>query len=440
MNTEFDWINGRPKERNFTSSSVEEVINRARLKIDNPEIYKLFVNTFPNTLDTTVYYQNTDNKPDTYVITGDINAMWLRDSSAQVWPYLPLAVTDKELQNLIAGVINRQAGYIRLDAYANAFNFADDGSVWANDLTDMRPELHERKWEVDSLCYHIRLAYNYWRRTESIDVFDANWLITAKTIYKIFKQQQLQDGKYHYKFQRNTVVATDTLGNHGLGNPVNPVGLIASSFRPSDDATILPFLIPANFFAALSLRQMAKICRVVYNEQVFAANCDQLATEVEWALKEYAIVKHKKYGDIFAYEVDGFGSHILQDDANIPSLISLPYLGCVDVNNEIYQNTRRFILSRDNPWYFWGSKISGVGSLHTGMGKVWPLALSMQALTSMNKAEILQCIWQISSSHNDTYFIHEAINKDNIADYSRPWFAWANSLFAELIIKHYNIF
>ncbi|HLX52862.1 MAG TPA: glycoside hydrolase family 125 protein [Aquella sp.] len=437
--TKFDWVEGRPAQRNFTSTAVEDLIKKSEAVINDKELHKLFTNTFPNTLDTTVFYYYTNDEHDTYVITGDIDAMWLRDSSAQVWPYLPLAVSDKPLQNLIAGVINRQAGYIRLDPYANAFNFAAYGSIWEDDITQMLPELHERKWEVDSLCYHIRLVYHYWQQTKDTGVFTSNWFETAKIIYQTFKQQQLLDGVYHYTFERNTTVATDTLSNHGRGNPVNPVGLIASAFRPSDDATILPFLVPSNFFARTSLLQMAEIAREVYNEQVFASDCERLAHEVEQALHEYAIVKHPKYGDIFAYEVDGFGGQILQDDANVPSLISLPYLGCLDVNNEIYQNTRSFILSKDNPWYFWGSQISGVGSIHTGSNRVWPIALVMEALTSNNKAEILQCIWQLSKTHNGTYFIHEAINKDDASDYSRPWFAWANSLFAELIIKYYNL-
>ncbi len=97
--------------------------------------------------------------PDTYVITGDIDAMWLRDSSAQVWPYLPLTKEDESLRQLIAGVINRQTRCVLLDPYANAF-YKDETKIsdWKSDLTDMKPGVHERKWEIDSLCYTIRLA------------------------------------------------------------------------------------------------------------------------------------------------------------------------------------------------------------------------------------------------------------------------------------------
>ncbi len=437
---EFNWKLGRPVEKNFVSPAVERVISEAEAKIQNKELYKLFSRAFPNTLDTTVKYTiNPEGNPDTYVITGDIDAMWLRDSTAQVWPYLALMGEDKNLKNLIAGVINRQANYIRIDPYANAFNHGNEGSIWESDNTQMKPELHERKWEIDSLCYHVRLAYEYWKLTQDRSVFTNEWLNTATLIYKTFKNQQLKDGKHHYTFQRNTPVATDTLADHGLGNPINPVGLIASAFRPSDDATVLPFLIPSNFFAIDTLNKIAEILRLHYNAAALARNCIKITLEIKHALNEYATATHKKYGKILCYEVDGFGSHLFMDDANVPSLISLPYLGCIDIKSKIYQNTRKFILSNDNPWYFTGKSISGVGSIHTGRNRVWPIALIMQGLTAQTNLEIDDCLDMLLNSHDGSYFIHEAIDKDNQSNYSRPWFAWANSLFAELVIKRYKL-
>lgn len=436
----FDYRLGRPQEKSFNSVLIESVIDNARKLLVNHDLYKLFSQAFPNTLDTTVMYRNENSYHDTYVITGDIDAMWLRDSTAQVWPYLEFMKQDPQLQNLIAGVINRQAHYIRIDPYANAFNYSNEGSIWCNDFTRMRPELHERKWEIDSLCYHIRLSYQYYRLTNDISLFNADWLSTAKAIYQTFRAQQLKDGTNPYRFQRNTPVATDTLADNGFGNRVNPIGLIASSFRPSDDATIFPFLIPANFFAKDCLIKLAEIVLANYkHEDKFILECKDLAAEIEAALTEYAIVEHKKYGQIWAYEVDGFGSHVVMDDANVPSLLSLPYLGLCNLDDPIYQNTRRFILSQDNPWFFNGSVLSGIGSIHTGRNRVWPIAITMQALTSNNQLEIDNCINMLVNSHAGTYFIHEAINKDNADDYSRPWFAWANSLFAELIIQRFNL-
>ncbi|MED7787870.1 glycoside hydrolase family 125 protein [Francisella sp. 19X1-34] len=426
----------RPEKRLFTSDAVDNLIEEVKTKANDKELARLFENCFPNTLDTTVYYDEDSSSPDTYVITGDIDAMWLRDSTAQVTPYISFVNKDNRLKKMIEGVINRQSKYILIDPYANAFNKADEGSPWQADFTDMKPELHERKWELDSLCSHIRLSYMYYQKVEDSNVFNTSWLESAKLIYKTFKDQQRKDSEKDYSFQRVTPVATDTLADNGLGYPVNPVGLIASSFRPSDDATILPFLIPANFYAVTSLKQLAEISSKVYRDLEFADQCNTLAEEVTDAIYDYGVVEHKEFGKIFAYEVDGFGSHILMDDANVPSLISLPYLGCLDKSDGLYQNTRKFLLSKSNPWYFDGKDLAGIGSIHTGRGYVWPIAIVIQALTSKDLSEIKKCIEYLKNSHAGTYFMHEGINKDNQYDYTRKWFAWANTLFGELL---YNI-
>ncbi|HJO91820.1 MAG TPA: glycoside hydrolase family 125 protein [Victivallales bacterium] len=432
-------INGkRPEKKLFKSTAVESFINTVKIEAKDRELAKLFENCFPNTLDTTTYYSEINGVPDTYVITGDIDAMWLRDSTAQVSAYLPLIKEDLKLKKMIEGVINRQSKYISIDPYANSFNKDKGNSPWMTDFTDMKAELHERKWEIDSLCNHVRLSYKYYKTAEDSSVFTSSWEKSAKIIYQTFKNQQRKERDDYYRFQRLTPVATDTLVDNGLGNPVKPVGLIASSFRPSDDATILPFLIPANFFAIISLKQIAEIMQEIYEDADFAKQCIELAEEVETAIYKYGVVEHKKYGKIFAYEVDGYGSHILIDDANVPSLISLPYLGCIDVKNELYRNTRKFLLSPDNPWFFEGKDITGMGSVHTGRRYVWPIGIIIQALTSIDFKEKRKCIDFIKNTHAGTYFIHEGINADNQFDYSRKWFAWANTLFGELLMNTWN--
>jgi len=237
------WPSARPpvRKRKFRSKAVEETIREIEsfLGSDN-ELAWLFSNCFPNTLDTTVTFSEKEGRPDTFVITGDIHAMWLRDSSAQVWPYVPLAPRDPQLKALIAGVINRQVKCIHIDPYANAFNDGPGQSEWMNDLTDMKPELHERKWEIDSLCYPVRLAHGYWKATGDTSVFDASWSSAMRLIIKTFREQQRKDNPGPYKFQRVTGWQTDTVAGAGYGNPINPVGLIVSIFRPSDDATIWP--------------------------------------------------------------------------------------------------------------------------------------------------------------------------------------------------------
>jgi uncharacterized protein len=422
-------------QRKFTSKAIEDVIVRTQKQIKDPEIAWMFENCFPNTLDTTVEFQKINGIPDTFVITGDIHAMWLRDSTAQVWPYLPFIKDDPDLYQLISGVIHRQGKCIAIDPYANAFNKEATGSEWESDLTDMKPELHERKWEIDSLCYPVRLAYNFWKQTDDISFFTPLYDKALQSILTTFKQQQRKTDKGPYHFGRKTETATDTLSGQGYGNPVRPVGLICSSFRPSDDATIFPFLIPSNYFAVASLRQMAEMFAKIKSDRALAAECTTLAAEVEKALNNYAVAFHLKYGKILAFEADGFGNHLFMDDANVPSLLSLPYLGCIADTDPLYINTRNFALSEDNPWYFSGDAGTGIGGPHVGEEMIWPLSIIVQALTSRDEKEILTCLQILKKSHAGTGFMHETFYKDNPEKYTRSWFAWANTIFGELILK-----
>jgi len=427
------------KDRHFKSPVIEELIKEFQTNVADKELGWLFNNCLPNTLDTTIYDESTSQQKLTYVITGDIDAMWLRDSSAQVWPYLPFMRKDKHLQNLILGLINKQSKCINIDPYANAFyNDPTKKGEWFSDHTDMKPGIHERKWEIDSLCYPIRLAYAYWKETKDATPFDNEWVRAQENIYKTFVEQQRKENLGPYKFERTTSRGTDTLQVDGYGYPVNPVGLICSSFRPSDDCSIFLFLIPANLFAVVSLRQSAEILRKVKNNTELAANMEALANEVEDAVNKYGIIDHPVHGRVYAYEVDGFGSYLMMDDANVPSLLSLPYLGAVDVNDEVYQRTRRFVLSENNPFYFKGKVAAGVGGPHIGRDMIWPMALIIQALTSTSDSEIRQCIQTLKNTHGDTGFMHESFHKDDPKKFTRHWFAWTNTLFGELLWKVYQ--
>ncbi|MGP1463544.1 glycoside hydrolase family 125 protein [Tannerella sp.] len=423
-------------ERLFSSKAIEKEIVRIKKLLTNPKLAWMFENCFPNTLDTTVHYRAIDGEDDTFVYTGDIHAMWLRDSGAQVWPYVQFAKKDEELRRMIRGVILRQFKCILLDPYANAFNDGPVGGEWQKDLTKMIPELHERKWEIDSLCYPLRLAYEYWKVTGDKSIFtNEQWLETVRSILRTFKEQQRKNDLGPYKFQRVTAVATDTQSNYGWGNPVKPVGLIASAFRPSDDATILQFLIPSNFFAVSSLRKAAEILDKVNKDNDLAKECTELASEVETALKQYAVNDHPKYGKIYAFEIDGFGNQLMMDDANVPSLLAMAYLGDVDINDPIYQNTRRFVWSEDNPYFFKGKAGEGIGGPHIGYDMVWPMSIMMKAFTSRDNAEIKTCIRMLMDTDNEMGFMHESFHKDDPSNFTREWFAWQNTLFGELIIK-----
>lgn len=431
------FVSRRPPvaERLFISEAVEAQIERVKSLLTNPKLAWMFENCFPNTLDTTVHFR-TDSigRPDTFVYTGDIHAMWLRDSGAQVWPYVALATSDPNLKRMIEGVIRRQFNSIVLDPYANAFNDGPTGGEWMTDITAMRPEVHERKWEIDSLCYPIRLAYEYWKRTGDSSIFDETWLQAIDAILRTFIEQQRLDRTTPYTFMRRTERALDTLSNNGLGAPVSGCGLIASSFRPSDDATTFQYLIPSNFFAVTSLRKAAEILSDVNADDTRAASCIGLADEVASALDRYAKYTHPEFGTIYAFEVDGFGNHNLMDDANVPSLLAMPYLGDVDPTDPVYQNTRRFVWSHSNPYFFLGTASEGIGGPHVGYGMAWPMSIMMKAFTATSDDEIAACLRQLLATDASTGFIHESFDVNNPDNFTRPWFAWQNTLFGELIL------
>lgn len=407
-------------------------------KIADPKLAAMFERCFPNPLDTTVYPGTFEGKPDTYVVTGDIDAMWLRDSAAQMWPYLRFAKQDPKLGTLIEGLVRRQARMVLIDPYANAFmrSTSDPALPWAvRDKTEMKPGVAERKWEVDSLCYVLRLAHGYWRATGNTAVFDAEWKAAAWQIVDTFKAQQRMDGNGPYYFQRKAESPYDTLGLHGYGNPARPVGMIYSMFRPSDDACIYPFLIPANFFAVRSLEQLKEIAAQVLGDSKLAAACGELAAQVQAALTQYGTCTHPQYGTIWAYEADGYGNVLMMDDANAPGLVSMPYMGACDVHDPLYQRTRQFVLSSANPYFFKGSAAEGVGGPHVGLGQIWPMGITLRALTSTDDAEIATCLRWLRDTTAGTGFMHESFDSNNPNKFTRPWFAWANTLFGELMMS-----
>ncbi|HEU5341728.1 glycoside hydrolase family 125 protein [Edaphobacter sp.] len=434
----WDMSKGRPSpaDRKFTSRAVEQYITETQKRIADPALASLFSNCFPNTLDTTVEPGTYDGKPDTAVVTGDIAAMWLRDSSAQVWPYLPLATKDPALQRLIEGVIRRQARCILIDPYANAFMVDLNATPlpWSrSDKTEMKRGVGERKWEIDSLCYPIRLAHGYWKQTGDTAPFDAQWQSAMHLVVATFRTQQRKRGDGSYHFQRDSDVSTETLPAAGYGNPVRPVGLIASGFRPSDDACIFPFLVPSNLFAVTSLRQLAAMAHAILHDDALANEATALANEVEHALAKYAVAVTPE-GTIWAYEVDGYGSRLLMDDANVPSLLSLPYLESSPLAS-LYARTRAFCWSERNPWFFRGTAGEGIGGPHVGKDMIWPMSQMIYALTSTSPDEIRHSLAMLKTSAAGSGFMHESYSKDDPRQFTRPWFAWANTLFGELIGK-----
>lgn len=403
------------------------------LRTKNEKLADMFFNCYTNTIDTTV---KGFGKNDTFVITGDIPAMWLRDSTAQVRHYLPIAKKDEETADIIAGLVARQFKCINIDPYANAFNVEANGACWDHDDTEFdNAWAWERKYEIDSLCYPIQLAYLLWKETGRTSHFDEMFWKGIDTIMTLWKTEQDHRGNSKYYFRRKKCPPTDTLSHDGLGAPVAVTGMTWSGFRPSDDACQYGYLVPSNMFAVVVLGYVAEIALEVKGDKELADKATALKNEIDEGIKKYAIVDDPDFGKVYVYETDGMGNYTFMDDANVPSLLSIPYLGYCSADDEICQNTRKWVLSKKNPFYYEGTVAKGVGSPHTPPEYIWHIALSMQGLTSTDPEECKMLLDTFVNSDAGTGFVHEGFHKDDPAKFTRPWFAWSNSIFSEFVLK-----
>ncbi|WP_229670774.1 glycoside hydrolase family 125 protein [Deinococcus aquiradiocola] len=426
-----------PDARRALTPAMHATVARVRTALPHdPQLAQVFERCYPNTFQTTLEDLG-DGR--TFVVTGDIPAMWLRDSAAQVSPYLPLCAHDAEVRALVAGVIRQQAHLVLKDPYANAFN-RHPGSEYSFDRPAPGPEVWERKFELDSLCAPVLLAWRYWRETGDADPLSA-LRPALDVILDVMTAEQDHAARSAYTFERPAeycVLPTDTLPDAGRGAPCAVTGLIWSGFRPSDDACTYPYLIPANAMAVVALRRAADLARAVYGDPQLARRAAELAGSVQAGLEAHGTVEHPEFGRIWAYETDGLGHHVLMDDANVPSLLSLPYLGYCSPNDPLYLNTRNFVLSASNPHRHAGAHAAGVGSPHTPGRRVWPIALCMQALTAQpddaGRAETWDLLRVLAGTTAGTDLMHESFDPDAPDVYSRPWFAWANSLLAETVL------
>ncbi|MBX7392172.1 glycoside hydrolase family 125 protein [Clostridium chauvoei] len=399
--------------------------------IKDEKLKSLFFNCFINTIETTVTVEDDD----AFVITGDIPAMWLRDSTSQVEHYLPFVKNNENLKDLFTGLIKRQMNCILIDPYANAFNREANGQKWDNDITKDSPWVWERKYEIDSLCYPVRLIYKYWKESGDTSFFNDEIKNIFNIIIDLWITEQDHFGKSDYSFQRLNCSETDTLCNNGLGNPVGYTGMTWSGFRPSDDACKYGYLIPANMFASVALRYIEEIAETIYNDISLKDKAFKLRTDIENGIEKFGIIENKEFGKIYAYETDGLGNYNFMDDANVPSLLSIPYIEFRGIDDEIYQNTRKFILSKNNPFYYEGSAAKGIGSPHTPPEYIWHIALSMAGLTTNNKEEISDLLKTLLATDGDTGFMHEGFYCNNPKEFTRDWFAWSNSLFAHFVYE-----
>jgi hypothetical protein len=425
------WERPAPADRAARSEAVERRIRNAAGRVADPGLRRLLEGTLPNTLDTTIVAGGTDARPDTFVVTGDIDAMWLRDSTAQVWPYLASIRDDAGLDRLIRGVIHRQSDQILLDPYANAFRSDDEPSEWASDETDMRPGVHERKWEPDSLLAFCRLSAGYRSAGGTLRPFDAAWRGALESVLRTLRTEQRLDGASPYRFRRPNGDPTDIVPNDGRGAATRPNGMVHGAFRPSDDASDLPLNVPINLALAAALDAVAPLAAAIGDHEA-AKEARALAAEIRAGVARDGSVRQGS-ASVWLYEVDGLGGQVRMDDANVPSLLSLPYLGACDVADPTYVATRRWVLSAANPWWFQGGLGDGIGSPHTGPRRIWPIAVAMRGLTATSDSERVAAARLLGASHAGTYLAHESFDPDDPTRFTRSWFAWANSLVGEFL-------
>jgi meiotically up-regulated gene 157 (Mug157) protein len=412
--------------------SLDQWIKRVQDKLqDRPKTQAMFETCMRNTIDTT-FRKLQDGT--TFVITGDIPAMWLRDSAAQARPYLLLAAEDPDMERTLQGLLERQFRYIIHDPYANAFNESANGQGHQDDETVMTPWIWERKYEIDSLCYPIQLSYLLWKNTGSTAQFNETFRKATAIILELWKIEQNHEDDSDYRFKRSNCPVSDTMSHEGKGAPTGLTGMTWSGFRPSDDACEYGYLIPSNMFAVVVLRYLAEIAERVLADSQLQANAEALAAEIDEGIRRYGIIEHPEHGSMFAYETDGFGGYVLMDDANVPSLLSIPYLGYVDSDDAVYVHTRDFILNKGNPYFFSGKEAAGIGSPHTPPSYIWHISLAMQGLTASDPEEKLHMLDVLERTDGGKGMMHEGFHADDSSMYTREWFSWANMMYCELVL------
>jgi meiotically up-regulated gene 157 (Mug157) protein len=417
----------------FLQPVLEDCAGRIVEATGDPGLAGMFVQAMRNTLDTTLFPENDGT---TFVITGDIPAMWLRDSSAQMRPFLRLLEFDERLYGVIAGLVARQFECVALDSYANAFNREPNGASYDPADTSDNPWLWERKYEIDSLAFPVKLAHQLWQRTGRTDIFSESVRQGFGAIVAQWRLEQDHEANSSYRFVRQTELPSETLSRDGLGPAAAVTGMTWAGFRPSDDACVYSYNVPGNHFAKLALEQIGEIAGVVYQDAELAAEALALAADIAAGIARHGVVSHPDFGDIYAYEVDGLGNALLMDDANMPSLLSLPLTGGVEAGDPVYQATRAFILSKGNPYFYQGSQAEGIGSPHTPEGYIWPIALAVQGLTASTRAEKWAILQTLRDTTGGTGSMHEGFNPDDPGQFTRPWFSWANSMFCELLMDY----
>lgn len=407
------------------------VLVKEKMK-SRPKIFQLFENCYQDTLEKTIRFQEDGQ---VFMLTGDIPAMWLRDSTNQLRPYLLTARDNERIQKIIEGVLKKQCRCILSDPYANAFNESANGKGHQTDETEMKPDIWERKYEVDSLCYPVQLAYLYWKNSGKTEHFSEEFERVMETVVNLWFLEQDHTARSHYTFRRRDCPESDTLPGEGAGNPVAVTGMTWSGFRPSDDRCVYGYLMPSNMFAVVVLGYMQQILHEFYANPTLEEKACLLRQQIEAGIRRYGMVQDDKYGTVYVYETDGMGHNTRMDDANVPSLLSMPYFHYCAKNDPVYQNTRRWVLSGENPFYYEGTAAKGVGSPHTPQGYIWHIALAIQGMTSENRREQERILDYFERTDGGTGLVHEGFEKDDPSQFTREWFSWSNAMFVEFVLS-----
>ena len=367
-----------------------------------------------------------------FVLTGDIQAMWIRDSTWQSRPLLAACNTSGEIEKVIAGVSKRQARFLLIDPYANAFNPEPNDYHWHKDFEDQSPWVFERKFELDSIAAFWDLSLRLHRVSGERSHLDETFWRATKTCLDLIRREQ-NHNRESYRFIRANAPAHDYLSHGGRGAPFQPTGLVWSGFRPSDDACELPFHIPANLHLALVLEWLAQLADD-FGFRDISEHSKQISSEISEAVEQWGIVEGR-----YVYEVDGQGNFIDIDDPNIPSLLALPYLGVVSSNDETYLATREFILSDKHKMFLSGPVASGITSVHTPPRHIWPLAIAAEGLTATTTEQANACLQRLENLAAKTLANHESVSVDDADQFTRPWFSWADMSYFHLLLRVHGL-
>ena len=414
-------------------AAIEQMIERVRAGLKDEYSAYVFENCYRDTIEKTIHIE-----PDkaVFILTGDIPAMWLRDSTCQMKPYLPLCRDDAEIADIIEGLIKRQFSYIIADPYANAFNETENGHCYLHDETEMKPIIWERKYELDSLCFPLQLSYQFWKSSGRTSHFTKEWKTAVLRIMEVLDTEQFHETKSKYRFIRKNHPVPDTLSRDGMGALVKEnIGMVWSGFRPSDDACTYGYLVPSNMLLTVVMGYLSEISSEVYGDEKLASRALNLAEQVRASIEKNAVIDI--FGrKLYAYEIDGFGQYELMDDSNLPSLLSAPYMGYCKADDKIYKTTCKMLLSEENRYYYKGTVLEGIGSPHTPAGYVWDISLAMQGLVSSDKEYKKEMISRLSHADGGTGLMHEGISCNDDKEYTRPWFSWANAMYCELVMDY----